>query len=130
MSLTTPTDVLAWLLTGVFLLLYGVRQISDALQRMMRGRVQEALTRMSKFPLAPFGIGVIVTTVIQSSSAVATLLVELVSTGLLPLSTAIVMVLGANVGSTLVVQLLALHITDHALELLGLGALAALLTYW
>jgi phosphate:Na+ symporter len=125
----TPTDVLAWLLTGVFLLLYGVRQISDALQRVVRGRMQEALIRLSKYPLAPFGIGLIGTALIQSSAAVATLLVELVSAGLLPLSMAIVMVLGANVGSTLVVQLLALHITDHALELFGLGAAVALFTH-
>jgi phosphate:Na+ symporter len=125
----SPTEVLAWLLTGVFLLLYGVRQVSDALQRIVRGRMQEALTRLSKYPLAPFGIGVVVTALIQSSAAVATLLVELVSIGLLPLSTAIVMVLGANVGSTLVVQLLALRITDHAFELLGLGAAVALFTH-
>ena len=129
MNPTTPTDVLAWLLAGVFLLLYGVRQVSDALQRVIRGRMQEALARLSKYPLAPFGIGLVITALIQSSAAVAVLLVELVNGGLLPLSMAIVMVLGANVGSTLVVQLLALHITDHALELLGLGAAVALFTH-
>ena len=59
----------------------------------------------------------------------ASLLVELVSAGLLPLGMAIVLVLGANVGSTLVVQLLAFHITDYALELLGLGAAVALFTH-
>lgn len=38
------------------------------------------------------------------------------------------MLLGANIGSTLVVQLLALHITDHALEILGLGTAIAFFT--
>ena len=59
----------------------------------------------------------------------SSLLVGLVSANLVPLATAIVMLLGANVGSTLVVQLLALHITDYALELVGLGALVAMLTH-
>jgi phosphate:Na+ symporter len=125
----TPTGVLMWLVAGVFLLLYGVRLVSDALQRVIRGRMQVALVRLSKYPLAPFGIGLVGTALMQSSSAVATLLVELVSTGLFPLSMAIVMVLGANVGATLVVQLLALHITDYALEFLGLTAAVALFTH-
>ena len=65
----------------------------------------------------------------QSSSAMSSLLVGLVSTKLVPLAAAIVMMLGANVGSTLVVQLLVLHLTDYALELVGVGALVAMLTH-
>ncbi len=126
---STPTAVLAWFMTGVFLLLYGVRLLSDALQRVISGRMQQALMRLSKYPLAAFGIGLVGTALMQSSSAMASLLVESVSAGLIPLSMAIVMVLGANVGSTLVVQLLALHITNYALELLGLGVAVALFTH-
>ncbi len=126
---TTANGALVWLLAGVFLLLYGVRQVSDALQRVINGRMQQALTRLSRYPLAAFGIGIVGTGLMQSSSAMASLLVELVSAGLLPLGMAIVIALGANVGSTLVVQLLAFHITDYALELLGLGAAVALFTH-
>jgi phosphate:Na+ symporter len=125
----SPTAVLAGLLTGVFLLLYGVRLVSDALQRVINGRMQQALTRLLNRPIAAFGVGIVGTALIQSSSAMASLLVELVGANLLPLSVAIVMVLGANVGSTLVVQLLALHVTDYAIELLGLGVAVALFTH-
>src|SRR5579864_4173245 len=69
---------LLWLLAGVFLLLYGVRLVSDALQRVISGRMQQAVTRLSKFPFAAFGIGFIGTALMQSSSAMASLLVELV----------------------------------------------------
>jgi phosphate:Na+ symporter len=126
---TSPTAVLLWLLAGVCLLLYSVRLVSDALRRVASGWMQRALTRLSSNPLAAFGIGVVGTAFIQSSAAMSSLLVEMVSVGLLPLSMAIVMVLGANVGSTLIVQLLALHITDHAVELLGLGVAVALFTH-
>jgi len=125
----SPTDVLAGLLAGVFLLLYGVRLVSDAVQRVTTWRVQEALTRLAAYPLATFAIGIVATTLMQSSSAMASLLVELVSAGLVPLSIAIVMLFGANVGTTLVVQLLALHITDYALPLIGLGTVVALFTH-
>ena len=124
-----PTAILVELLTGVFLLLYGVRLVSDALQRVISGRIQQAVTKLANYPLATFGIGIIGTALMQSSVAVASLLVEMVSAGLLPLGVTIVMMLGANVGATLVVQLLALRITDYALVLLGLGVAAALLTH-
>src|SRR5215472_7355885 len=93
MNPITPTEILAWLLTGVFLLLYGVRQVSDALQRrVVRRGMQEALTRLSKrYPFVPFGVGLFVTALLQSSVAVVVLLVELVNVDVLPLSMAIVM---------------------------------------
>jgi phosphate:Na+ symporter len=125
---TSPTLVLELLVTGVALLLYGVRQVTDAVQRATDARVQRALTQLVRYPMAAFGLGTLATALMQSSSAMSSLLVGLVSANLIPLSAAIVMLLGANVGSTLVVQLLALHMTDYALELVGLGALIALLT--
>ena len=125
---TSPTLVLELLITGVALLLYGVRQVTDAVQRATDARVQRALTQLVRYPMAAFGLGTLATALMQSSSAMSSLLVGLVSANLIPLSAAIIMLLGANVGSTLVVQLLALHITNYALELVGLGALVALLT--
>jgi phosphate:Na+ symporter len=127
---TSPTAVLAELLTGVFLLLYGVRLLSYTFQRAISGRIQRMLTRLLGYPFTAFVIGVIGTALMQSSSAMTSLLIEQVDAALLPLSVAIVMMLGANVGSTLVVQLLALHVTDHAVELLGLGVAAALFTHY
>ena len=84
---------------------------------------------LARQPLAAFGVGVLATALTQSSGAISALLVGLVSAQLVELSAAVVMLLGANVGSTLVVQLLAFHITDYAAVLVGLGAAAALATH-
>lgn len=127
-QITSPTLILGLLMTGVVLLLYGVRLVTDAIQRATDARVQRALMRLARSPLAAFGLGTLATALMQSSSAMSSLLVGLVSANLLPLTAAIIMLLGANVGSTLVVQLLALHITDYAFEIIGLGAFIALLT--
>jgi phosphate:Na+ symporter len=128
-QVTSSTMVVGLLIAGVTLLLYGVRLITDAVQRATDARVQRALTHFVRYPLAAFGLGTLATALMQSSSAMSSLLVGLVSVNLIPLAVAIVMLLGANVGSTLVVQLLALHITNYALELVGLGALLALFTH-
>lgn len=124
----TPLSVLGLLLGGVLLLLYGVRLVTEAMQRATGMRVRRAMTLLARFPAAAFGVGALATLLTQSSGATSALLVGLVSTQLVPMTAAIVMLLGANVGSTLVVQLLALHITDYAVVLVGLGAAAAMVT--
>lgn len=123
-----PTTVLLLLFGGVMLLLYGVRLVTDAMERALGARLRLVMMTLAKRPVAAFVAGVVATVLTQSSSATASVLVGLVSAQLVPLAVAAIMLLGAAVGSTLVVQLLAFHITDHALELLGLGAAVALFT--
>src|SRR5438270_2005105 len=124
----TPTAVLGLLVGGVMLLLYGIRLVTNAMQRAAGARLRRATTMLARQPLAVFGIGVLATALTQSSGATSALLVGLVSAQLVALPASIVMLLGANVGSTLVVQLLTLHITDYAVVLTGLGAAAAMAT--
>ncbi|QDL10159.1 Na/Pi cotransporter family protein [Brasilonema octagenarum UFV-E1] len=123
-----PTIVLLLLFGGVMLLLYGVRLVTDAMERALGARLRLAMMTLAERPFAAFVTGVITTVLTQSSSATASVLVGLVSTQLVPLAAAAIMLQGAAVGSTLVVQLLAFHITDYALELLGLGAAVAIFT--
>ena len=123
-----PTRVLLLLFGGVMLLLYGVRLVTDAMERALGARLRLAMMTLAKRPFAAFVTGVITTVLTQSSSATASVLVGLVNAQLVPLTAAAIMLQGAAVGSTLVVQLLAFHITDYALELLGLGAAVAIFT--
>src|SRR5579884_16444 len=125
---TSPTAVLGLIVGGVMLLLYGIRLVTQAMQRATQTRLRRAMMILAGRPLAAFGIGVLATALTQSSSATSSLLVGLVSTQLLPLTSAVIMLLGTNVGSTLVVQLLIFHITDYAFVLAGLGATAAMVT--
>ena len=128
-QVTGPTTVLVGLLTGVFLLLYGVRLVSDTVQQAFKGRVKQALPQLPKSSFVMFSIGVIATGLLQSSSAMASLLVELSSADVLPLTSAIVVLLGANVGSTLVVQLLVFNVTNYAIYIVGVSAVIALFTH-
>ena len=123
-----PTHLLVLLVGGSMLLLYGVRQVTDAMERAFGARLRLVMMSLATRPLAAFGSGIVVTMLTQSSTATASVMIGLVSAQLVPLAAAIVMLLGAGVGSTLVVQLLAFHFTDYALEFLGLAATFALLT--
>ena len=121
-----PTQVLILLIGGSTLLLYGVRLVTDAMERALGSRLRVVMMRLARYPLAAFISGIIVTMLTQSSTATASVMVGLVSAQLVPLAAAVIMLLGAAVGSTLVVQLLAFHITEYAQEFLGLAAAFAL----
>jgi phosphate:Na+ symporter len=123
-----PTQLFMVLVGGSMLLLYGVKLMTEAMEQAFGTKLRLILLKLSDRPLAAFITGMTITLLTQSSTATASVLMGLVSAQLIPLATAVVMVLGAAVGSTLVVQLLAFHITDYALECLGLAAAIALLT--
>jgi phosphate:Na+ symporter len=123
-----PTQMLVLLVGGSMLLLYGVKLVTESMERTLGARLRLAMMSLATRPLAAFGSGIVVTMLTQSSTATASVTIGLVSTQLIPLAAAVVMLLGAAVGSTLVVQLLAFHITDYALEFLGLAATFALLS--
>jgi phosphate:Na+ symporter len=125
-DISSPTDILGMLVGGVVLLLYGVQVASSAVQRAAGPRLRRAAMTLVGRPFASFSVGLLATLLTQSSGATSAMLVGLVAAQLVPLAAAVTMLLGANVGSTLVVQLLALHITDHAVAIAGLGAFVAM----
>jgi phosphate:Na+ symporter len=125
---SNPTIVLSLIVGGVMLLLYGVRLITEAMQRDASVRLRRTLMVLTRYRLAAFGIGVLITALTQSSGATSSLLVGLVSAQLIPLTVAIITLLGTNVGSALVVQLLVFNITDYAFLFVGIGATAAYFT--
>jgi phosphate:Na+ symporter len=127
-NIITPTTALGLVFGGVMSLLYGIRLITDAMQRDAGARLRRSLILLTKHPLAAFSTGVVVTTLTQSSGVASSLLVGLVSAQLLSLRVAITTLLGTNVGSALVVQLLMFHITNFAFVFVGLGAAVAMQT--
>ena len=123
-----PTHLLVLLVGGSMLLLYGVKQVTDVMERAFGARLRLVMLSLATRLLVAFGAGMLVTLLTQSSTATASVMIGLVSARLIPLAAAIVMLLGVAAGSTLVVQLLAFHVTNYALEFLGLAAAFALLS--
>ena len=105
--MTSADLVLFSLLGGTALLLYGVRLVGDGLQRAAGTRLRHVLSTLTGNRLKALAVGAGVTAVLQSSSATTVMLVGFASAGLLSLRQTIGVILGADVGTTVTVQLLA-----------------------
>jgi phosphate:Na+ symporter len=107
---------------GLGLFLYGMRIMSDSLQRVAGERMRKILAAVSANRWVACLTGTLVTGVIQSSSATTVMIVGFTNAGLLTIQQAVGLVLGANIGTTMTAQLIAFKITDLALPCIGLGA--------
>src|SRR5690349_4994345 len=106
---------------GLALLLYGMQLIGEGLQRAAGGHLRHLLTRMTRTRLAAVGSGALVTAIIQSSSATTLMLIGFVSAGLLTFPQSLGVILGADIGTTVTVQLLAFRVQELSLLLVGVG---------
>ncbi|HYK97776.1 MAG TPA: Na/Pi cotransporter family protein [Candidatus Acidoferrales bacterium] len=105
--MTSADLVLFAILGGTALLLYGVRLVGEGLQRAAGTRLRHLLSTLTGNRLKALLVGAGVTAVLQSSSATSVMLVGFASAGLLSLRQTIGVILGADIGTTVTVQLLA-----------------------
>lgn len=113
--------VLLALFGGMALLLYGIQLTGDGLQRAAGGRLRSLLTGLARNRVLAVASGAVITAVLQSSSATTVMLIGFVSAGLMAFRQTLGVILGADIGTTLTVQLIAFRITDYALLLVGAG---------
>ncbi len=96
------------LLGALGLLIYGMRVMSDALQKMAGSQLRYILGKMTTNRFTGMLTGAFVTCAVQSSSATTVMTVSFVSAGLLTLSQAISVIMGANIGTTLTAWIMSL----------------------
>jgi phosphate:Na+ symporter len=113
--------VLLTLFGGMALLLYGIRLSGDSLQRAAGARLRHLLTGLVDNRLLALVSGAAVTAIIQSSAATTLMLIGFVSAGLMTFRQTLGLILGADIGTTFTVQLIAFKATDWALFLVGAG---------
>lgn len=113
--------VILALFGGMALLLYGIQLTGEGLQRAAGGRLRTLLTGLTRHRLMAVLSGALVTAIIQSSSATTVMLIGFVSAGLMSFAQTLGVILGADIGTTFTVQLIAFKLTDYALLLVGGG---------
>ncbi|MGN0661639.1 MAG: Na/Pi cotransporter family protein [Faecalibacterium sp.] len=96
------------LLGGLALFLFGMDIMGKALEKQAGGQLQKILSRLTDNPLKGFFLGLVVTAVIQSSSATTVMVVGFVNSGIMQLHQAIGIIMGSNVGTTVTSWLLSL----------------------
>ena len=100
-------DVLS-LLGGLALFLYGMEVMGDSLSKMAGGKLESILERLTKKRIYAVLLGAGVTAIIQSSSATTVMVVGFVNSGIMKLSQAVGVIMGANIGTTVTSWLLSL----------------------
>lgn len=111
------------ILSLVAIFLFSVHKFSDHMQRLAGERFKSILRSFTSTPGRGFGIGVLFTSLIQSSTATTVILVSLVHAGLLSFRSTLGVVFGANVGSTITSQLVAMNVGNIAPYLVLFGFL-------
>ncbi|MEM8883069.1 MAG: Na/Pi cotransporter family protein [Planctomycetota bacterium] len=108
---------------GLALFLFGLSLLTDTLKQVAGGGMKTLLQKMTRTRLLGATTGAVVTAIIQSSSVTTVLVVGFMTAGLLTLQQAIPVIMGANIGSTVMAQIIAFDITAWALPLIFLGFL-------
>lgn len=111
---------------GLAMFLFGMKVMSEGLQKVAGPRMRSVLSKMTGNRFAGVGTGMLVTSAIQSSSATTVMLVSFVSAGLITLTQSVGVVMGANIGTTFTGWLVALlgfkvKITAMALPAIAIG---------
>lgn len=119
--------MLIYLFFGLVLFLGGLRFMSDALESMYGSAFSLALQRLTGNRWSAFICGCLFTVLTQSSSLASVVVVGVVNAGMLSLQSAIAIIIGANVGTTITGQLLSFEIYEYALEITIFGLFLMLL---
>ncbi|MDG3085793.1 Na/Pi cotransporter family protein [Vibrio hannami] len=109
------------LLGGLAVFLYGMDKMSEALKKAAGDKMKTLLARLTTNRVAGVMTGAGLTAVIQSSSVTTVLLVGFISAGLMSLTQAVGVIMGANIGTTVTAQIIAFKVTKAALAMVAGG---------
>jgi len=125
---------MSWLKVGrglgyLALFLLGIQEMSRGLNRYAGNKVQNFLARHAGSTLSSFLLGFIVTVLLQSSSLTSVIVVGLINAGILSLEQGVGIIIGANLGTTITLQILSFQWHHLALPLIALAALMSLIPH-
>jgi phosphate:Na+ symporter len=124
-----PLQIAFAVSTAIVLFLFGIEHFSKEVQAVSGERFRRSLAKGTSNRVAAFVLGAVVTAVIQSSTATSVIAVGLVNAGVMTFRQALGIVFGANVGTTVTAQLVALKLTSFAPALILVGFVIGFLPF-
>ena len=109
------------LLGGLAVFIYGMNMMSECLQKAAGEKMKKILSLLTRNPVMGALAGMLVTAVLQSSSATTVMAIGFVSAGLMTLPQAISIIFGANIGTTMTAQLIAFKLSDYIYAIIFIG---------
>ncbi len=107
---------------GLGIFLFGINLMSDSLKKLAGAKLKLFLEKTTNTPLKGIFVGILLTALIQSSSATSALVVGLVRAGLMTLPQAVGVIFGANIGTTFTSVLISLNIGSYSFPIMFVGA--------
>lgn len=95
-------------LGGIALFIYGMTMLGNGLEKISGGKLEKILSGLTSNIFKSVFLGAVVTAAVQSSGATTVIIVGMVNAGILKLSSAIGVIMGANIGTTITGQILRL----------------------
>lgn len=114
------------LLGGLGLFLFGMKYMSEGLNQVAGNKMKSLLEKLTRNRFKGFLLGVLVTAVIQSSSATTVMLMGFLNAGIMDLAQATGVIIGANIGTTITAVLIAIDVSAIAPFCIFVGAAMAL----
>lgn len=121
------TEMVISLVGGLGLFIYGMNVMSDGLKAVAGDKMKRLLEVLTNNRILAILVGTVVTVIVQSSSTTTVMMVGFVNAGLMNLFQAAGVILGANVGTTITAQLVALKVDHFAPLFIGVGMFMILL---
>lgn len=116
-------DNLFALVGGLGLFLFGIKMMGESLKVLAGDSMRELINKYTSNKFSAVFVGMLATIAIQSSSGTSALTISLVRAGLMNLSQAIGVIMGANIGTTITAFLLGLKVKELALPIIFVGAI-------
>ncbi len=113
--------VLIGIIGGLGLFLFGINYMSDGFIKWTGNRIHNVIKQVSDNPFKAIGIGMFLTVITQSSSAVSIFLIKLIKNKLITFKQTVGIIVGAAFGTTITLQIIALQINTYALVFIGVG---------
>jgi phosphate:Na+ symporter len=117
-----PLAIIFTVLGGLGMFLYGIEFMSSSMKSLSGNRMKLLIEKTTNNTFFGILIGLVVTVLIQSSSATTVIVIGLISAGLMNLKQAIGVMMGANIGTTVTAFLIGLKVNEYALLFVAIGA--------
>lgn len=122
----TIVEVVLWLMGGLALFIYGMRTMSTGLSAAVGEGVRGIIAQATRNRMAGTALGSIIGFLIQSSASIV-LFIGFINAGLMTFGKSVALMLGANIGTTLSIQLISFKLSDYCLVLVFLGLILNLI---
>ena len=119
--MSTIFEIIFGLLGGLALFIFALQSMGSGMQDLTGKKASKALEMLTSVPIVGVLFGALVTIVIQSSTVVTVMVVSLVNATVMTLKQAASVIMGANIGTTVTMQLVAFRVTDWWIYLAAVG---------